>query len=592
MKKKSVRRRARRSHRSRMPYIPAPVLIALGIISLVLVIFLGINLFQKYSPSKGTMELSDYFEISNSSQVAITLNHEVLDTHATIIDDHIYLDYDFVHDHLNSRFYWDANENILLYTTANDVISAKADENRYYIGKSSADYERAIVKANATSAWIDIDFVNKYSDFTYAYFDSPARIVITNEWKEITVSTLKSNTEVRYEADIKSPVLSSLSKGDVLTILKQEDKWSLICTEDGIVGYVQAKKVKKTETQLLTSEFSEETFAHIEMGEPINLLWHQVLNTTANSKISTILSESKGVNVICPTWFKLKDNQGNLSSLASADYVNYCHDQNVRVWGLVKNFDLDSDEIDINYILTHTSVRQKLVNQLIVQALQYNLDGIMVDFEALSSSQLGDAYIQFLRELSIKCENNDIVLSTAVPPTASHNKVFSYDKQADFVDYIALMAYDQHWGQESGEGSVAALDWVEQGVQDLLNANIPSDQLILGIPFYSRLWKLTPTTDNDSVEVPYLISRENMGFTTAKNWMTDNVSEPVWLDDCGQWYGEKEQNGVVYKLWLEDETSLTKRLELMQNYSLAGAAFWRSGLENTQAWDIIIKYIN
>ena len=592
MKKKSTRRRHRRSKRSRIPYIPAPVLIAVGVLSLALVIFLGVHLVQKYSPSKETMTLSEYFEVSNSSDVAITLNHEVLDQYATKIDDHIYLDYDFVHDYLNSRFYWDTNENILLYTTANDVISAKADENRYYIGKSSADYERAIVKANASSAWIDIDFVNKYSDFVYKYYETPARIVITNDWKEITISTLKGNADVRLEADIKSPILTSQSKNNVLTILKQENKWTQVCTEDGIVGYVQANKVKKTESKLLTSEFPEETFAHIEMGEPINLLWHQVLNSTANSKISTILSESKGVNVICPTWFKLKDNNGNLASLASTNYVNYCHDQNVKVWGLVKNFDLDSDEIDINYILTHTSVRQKLVNQLIVQALQYNLDGIMVDFEALSSSQLGDAYIQFLRELSIKCENNDIVLSTAVPPTASHNTVFCYDKQADFVDYIALMAYDQHYGQESGEGSVAALDWVDQGVQDLLNANIPADQLILGIPFYSRLWTLTPTTDDDTVEVPYLISRENKGFSSAKEWMTNNVAEPVWLEDCGQWYGEKEKNGVIYKLWLEDETSLTKRLELMQNYSLAGAAFWRSGLENTQAWDIIIKYIN
>lgn len=589
MRKKSKRLR---SKRSKIPYIPAPILIAAGIISLVLLIFLGANLFKTYSPSKEYMELDEYFEISNDSQVAITLNNHVLDTHATLIDDHVYLDYGFVHDVLNCRFYWDANENILLYTTANDVISAKADESRYYIGKSSADYERPIVKASAESAWIDIDFVNKYSDFEYQYFESPARIVVTNEWNDITISTLKSKTQVRLEGDIKSPILSDVVKGNVLTILEQDGKWTLVCTEDGIVGYVPSDKVKKTETKTLTSQFESEIFAHIETGEPINLLWHQVLNTSANSKISTILSESKGVNVVCPTWFKLKDNNGNVSSLASTDYVNYCHSQDVKVWGLVKNFDLDSDEIDINYILTHTSVRQKLVNQLIVQALQYNLDGINVDFEQLSYNEIGDAYIQFLRELSIKCENNDIVLSTSVPPTTTYNRVYQYDQQADFVDYIALMAYDQHYGQESGEGSVAALDWVEQGITDLLDKNIPADQLVLGIPFYTRLWTLTPTTDSNEADVPYLISRKNLGFTSAKQWMNDNISEPVWLEDCQQWYGETEQNGVIYKMWLEDESSLSARLTLIQEYSLAGAAFWRSGWENSQAWDIIIKYIN
>ena len=479
-----------------------------------------------------------------------------------------------------------------MYTTANDVISAKADENRYYIGKSSADYDRVIVKASADSAWIDIDFVSKYTDIAYSYYETPSRVVITSEWTDITISTLKGKTQVRLEGDIKSPILSDVERGDVLTILDSDKKWTKVCTEDGVVGYVQSKKVKKTQTQTLTSDFEPEVFAHIEMGEPISLLWHQVLNSTANSNISTILTDSKGVNVICPTWFKLKDNNGNISSLASTDYVNYCHNQDVKVWGLVKNFDLDSEEIDINYILTHTSVRQRLVNQLVSQALQYNLDGINVDFETLSYSEIGDAYIQFLRELSIKCENNDIVLSTSVPPSNQYNNAYQYEEQAYFVDYIALMAYDQHYGQQSGEGSVAALDWVEDGVNTLLKKGIPSDQLVLGIPFYTRLWTLTPTTDDDEIDAPYLISRENLGLTSGKKWMEENVSEPVWLDDCKQWYGEVEKRGIIYKMWLEDETSLAERLKLIDTYSLAGAAFWRSGLENTEAWDIIIKYIN
>lgn len=589
MKKKSARRRKKHS---RMPYIPAPVLIAAGVITFVLVIILGINLFNKFSPSREQLALNDYYKMSSDTQVAITLDNTVLDSYGTLIGDQVYLDYQFVHDVLNTRFYWDANENILLYTTANDVISAKADESRYYIGKSSANYERVIVKASADSAWIDIDFVKKYTNIDFTYYENPSRIVITSEWSDITISTLKEKTEIRFEDNIKSPILAEAKKGDVLTILESDKKWTKVCTSDGIVGYVKSNKVKKTQSQTLTSDFEPETFAHIEMGEPINLLWHQVLNSTANSNISSILTKSKGVNVICPTWFKLKDNNGNISSLASTDYVNYCHNQDVKVWGLVKSFDLDSEEIDVNYILTHTSARQRLVNQLIAQALQYNLDGINVDFEALSYSEIGDAYIQFLRELSIKCENNDIVLSTSVPPSNQFNNAYQYEEQAYFVDYVAVMTYDQHYGQQSGEGSVAALDWVEENIDTLIKKGIPSDQLVLGIPFYTRLWTLTPTTEQDDTDAAYLISRENLGFDSAKKWMEENVSEPVWLDDCRQWYGEKQQNGIIYKMWLEDEDSLTERLKLIDNYGLAGAAFWRSGFENNEAWDIIIKYIN
>lgn len=569
-----------------------PVLIIVGLIILVLLFIVGSKLIEKYTPTKEHKELTEYYGITEDSQVAITLNNTVLENYGTMIDGHVYLDYEFVHDILNSRFYWDANENILLYTTANDVISAKAEETSYSIGKSSTDYGRPIVKATAESAWVDLDFVKTYSDFTYSYYDSPSRIVITNEWKEITVSTLKGNTEVRYKGGIKSPILADVKKGDVLTILEVNEKWTKVCTEDGITGYVRSNKVKNTDTKTLTSEYTAETFNHIKKDKTINFLWHPVYSQAANSEISTILSSTKGVDVVSPSWFKLKDNNGNISSYASSDYVTYCHNHNVEVWGMVKNLDLESSDIDVNYILTHTSTRQNLVNQIVSQALQYNLDGINIDFEQLSESKIGDAYIQFLRELSIKCENNDIILSTAVYTPAAYNSVYKYGEQTDFVDYICLMAYDQHYGQASGEGSVASLDWVEEGVANTLEEGVPADQLILGMPFYTKLWKLTPTSDDNAVDVSYIIGFENLGLTSSKKWMNNNITTPVWLEESGQYYGEVVKNGITYKMWLEDEKSIEQKLILMQEYKLAGAAFWSSDLDNTSIWDVIIKYIN
>ncbi len=561
-----------------------------GLVVFVLLLVLAINLIQKNTPSKERQELTEYYGITSESQVAITLNNSVLDTYATMINGHVYLDYKFVHSTLNPRFYWDTNENILLYTTASKVISAKADETRYYVGKSSNDYGRPIVKATADSAWIDLEFVNEYSDFTYAFFESPSRVVITNEWKDVTVCTLKKKTEVRLDPDIKSPTLSDVKKGDRLTILENDQKWAKVCTEDGITGYVRSNKVKNTETITLTSEYEAETFHHIKSDETINFLWHPVSGTPANSEISSILSNTKGVNVVCPSWFKLRNNKGNISSFASGDYVDYCHSQGVQVWALVKNTDLDSSDIDTNKVLTHTSSRQNLVNQLVSQALQYNLDGIHVDFRQLNESQIGDAYIQFLRELSIKCENNDIVLSTTVMVPEADNGVYKYDEQSYFVDYICLMAYDQHIGQASGEGSVASLDWVETNLKATLDTGISPDQLLLGVPFHSRLWDLTPTSNDE--ESDYLIGFKNYGLTAAKNWMDENISEPAWLEEAGQYYGEIVKSGVTYKMWLEDSSSIEKKLALIGEYKLAGAAFWNSDLDNTSIWDTIIKYIN
>lgn len=569
-----------------------PILAVVGVLCLILLITLGGKLFQKYSPSKEHLDLSEYYGIESDSQVAITLNNEVSTQFAILIDDHVYLDYAFVHDIINERFYWDTNENILLYTTSDNIISANAESSSYLVGKSSNDHGHLIVRATASSAWIDIDFVKMFSDFTYTYYEEPSRLVITNEWKEISTAVLGKDTEVRLKGGIKSPILTQVQKGDILTILESDETWTKVCTTDGIVGYVKSNKVKKTSTQTLVSEYEPETFQHISMGKQVNLLWHPVFSEAANESISSVLSETKGVNVVSPTWFKLKDNDGNISSLASSSYVSYCHSQGVKVWGLVKNMDLESADIDISYILTHTSSRQNLVNQIIAQALQYNLDGINIDFELLSEAKIGDGYIQFLRELSIKCQNNDLVLSTAVLVPTSYNMVYRYEEQANFVDYICLMTYDQHWGQDSGEGSVAGLDWVEEGITNALAENVPSEQLVLGIPFYTKLWKLTPTTDESAEEQTYMISFQNLGLTSAKKWMQENISDPVWLEDCGQWYGETVKDTITYKMWLEDGDSIEQKLTLLQEYKLGGMAFWSSELDNSEIWDRIIKYIN
>lgn len=563
-------------------------LIAGGCIALVLLI-IGIVAF---TPSKERMELSEYYNISDETQVAIILNDTLCETYGTLINDHVYLDYKFVHDNINSRFYWDFNENILLYTTASSVISANAGDSSYHIGRSSKDYGRAIVKATADSALIDIDFINAYSNFTYRYYESPSRIVITGERDEVTTATVKRDTEIRSLAGIKSPILCDVEKGTALTILEADKKWSKVCTEDGVCGYIRSNRLKDTKTVDPVESFTEEEFLHIKKEEPIALAWHMTDSQTGNSKISQIISDSKGLNVISPTWLRLKDNQGNISSIASKDYVDYCHDHDVEVWALVSDFEIEG--VDSSYVLTHTSARQNLVNQLIAVALQYNLDGINVDFESenLTAESVGDGYIQFIRELSIKCENNDLILSADVRVPAAHNIFFEYGEQSNFTDYIILMAYDEHWGPSSGEGSVASLSWVEDAVTNTLAEGVPADQIVLGMPFYSKIWSLTPTVDEETNEATYTIDDPAYGMAYCKNWMNTNVEEPVWLEDCGQWYGEYTKDGVIYKLWLEDTDSLEERLNLMQEYSLSGAAFWRSGFETKDAWEIIIKYIN
>lgn len=232
-----------------------PALIVTGLIILV-VIIMGITaLINKYTPTKKTEDLKEYFNISSDDEAALIVDNELSDYKAKIIDKKIYVDYKFVHDSLNSRFYWDANENVLLYTTASDIISAAADSNSYSVTKQTNDFGYPIVKATSDSALIALDYVKQYSNITFKSYDDPARIVITSKWDEIDSATVNKSTQVRVKGGIKSPILKEVKKDDKITILDSGDKWDKVATEDGVIGYIKGKALsesKKLSLRILT----------------------------------------------------------------------------------------------------------------------------------------------------------------------------------------------------------------------------------------------------------------------------------------------------------------------------------------------------
>lgn len=570
-----------------------PVVVVIILILLIISGIVIVSLIQKYTPSKERADLSDYYHVTSETDVAVVLNNEITNGVATLIDGQVYLDFHFVHDAINSRFYWDENENILLYTTASDLISAEADATSYLVTKNSVDYGRVIVKATSDSAWVDLDFVNQYSDFTYSYYDTPSRVVMTNAWGEIDTAVVKKNTEIREKGGIKSPILADVPKSDTVTVLAQDEKWFKVATSDGVIGYIRSNALSSVTTETISSDFVPETFSHIRKDFKICMAWDQLYSSSSNGDIATQISDTKGLNVVSPTWFFLKDRKGNLSSIASSDYVTYCHQHDIEVWAMVDNFDYaDFNRTeDTTYILTHTSVRQNLVNQIVSMAIQYNLDGINIDFEYLDSAAVGDGYIQFIRELSLKCANNGIVLSVDVLHPASYNAVYNLSELADFADYVVMMEYDEHYSGSEEEGSVASISWVREGVSTTLK-DVPSDQLILGMPLYTRVWVKTPNSDASDTEIVYDLSSSAYSSTASANLVESHNAEKVWLEDCGQFYAEYEENGSTYMIWMEDSSSAEERLRLMEEYGLAGASFWSLYWDTNSIWDTVIKYIN
>ena len=571
-----------------------PVIAFIAVVVLIIAIIGISSLVKRYTPSKERMELSEYFNISSDDEIAIVLNREKIESKAKIINNETYLDYKFVHDYINPRFYWDENENILLYATSNGLISASADANSYLTNKSTTDYKCPVVKATSDSALIEIDFVLKYSDFTYELFEKPNRLVMNNEWGKIETASVKKDTQLRVKGGIKSDILEDLEKGSSINVIEAGDNWTKVMSPDGVIGYIKSKYVVDNKTvKLKNPDYVEDKLPHIEKDFKICMAWHQVTTSSANSNIANVISSTKGVNVISPTWFYLNDNKGNIVDLASSNYVNYCHQQGIEVWALVSN--LENPDVDSTYVLTHTSTRQYLVNQIIAAAIKYELDGINLDFEALDGNAVGDAYIQFVRELAIKCSNNGIVLSVDNYVPTSYTAFYNRKEQANFADYVVIMGYDEHY-KGSDAGSVSSLKWVDQGVRDTLES-VPEKQVILGMPFYTRLWSLVANeADTESATEEDAITYETTstvyGMTSAANLLKEKGIQPEWIAEDGQNYATWNEGNVTYKIWLENASSTEERLKLVSQYSLAGASFWKLGFESSDVWDTVIKYIN
>lgn len=569
--------------------------IAAGLLILVVILFMLLgNLIEKYSPSKETEDLSTYYGLSSDTEIALILNNEVIDAKGRLIDGHIYLDYNTVYNYINSRFYWDTNENILRYTTSTDLISAAAESTSYTVSKETKSFDQIIVKGDAAAAYLSLDFVKQYSDFSYVLYENPNRLVLTTAWGDYTIASAKKSSEIRYQGGIKSPILTTVEKNVELTVLSPDETWTKVATADGVIGYIRSKNLGTTSTKTVSSDFVPEQFTHITKDFKINMAWHQVTNQSANGNIASVLQSTKGINVLSPTWFYLNDNSGGIASLASSSYVDYCHQNGIEVWALVSN--LENPDVNAESVLSHTSTRDNLTNALISAAIQYDLDGINVDFEALNVDAVGTSFIQFIRELSIKCANNGIVLSVDNYVPSAYTSFYNRAEQARFADYVVLMAYDEHYAGSEEAGSVASIGYVTKGVEDTLQ-DVPAEQLILGMPFYTRVWSETPidgdgsTGETDNV-VDYALSSYAAGMSDVQKLISANGAEQVWLDDIGQNYVEYKNSGVTYKIWIEDATSLEEKLKVMTSHNLAGGSFWKLGLETSSIWDTIIKYIN
>ena len=558
-----------------------PVLIAIVLIIIIGGVSFGAKIVEKYSYSKERADLNDYYGMSGETDVAIVLQDEIIEERARLFDGVYYLDLNTVHKYFNDRFYEDKGEGLLLYTVSDDIIRTVigTDEMTDKDGTRGLGYIPA--RYEGEMLYLAIDYVKLYTNFSYEGFAEPDRLQIYTQWDERQVAEIKKNTAVRILGGVKSEILEDVKAGDKVTVLEQMETWSKVKTGDSVIGYVENKRLTniRIELPIPVTDYKEPEYTSLTRDYKINLGWHVVAGEAGNDTLSAVTANTKGLNVISPTWFKLSDNEGNFTSFASASYVEQAHNMGMEVWGLVENIEY-KDSLDMYAILSSTTIRTKLIEGLVNAALSCGMDGINVDFEQISAD-CGEHFIQFIRELSIPCRQNGLVLSidNYVPMGGTNH--YDREEQGIVADYVIIMGYDEHYAGSKEAGSVASIDFVEKGISQTV-AEVPASKVINAIPFYTRIWE---TSDEG-------VSSQAVGMEMADEYVRAHNIPVEWNDETCQNYGEYTQDGVLYQVWLEDDSSIEVKLSIMDKYQLAGVASWRLGFEKPEIWDVIEAYLN
>lgn len=553
----------------------APVLVVLILIVIVGAAGVVSFLINRYKPGTEYMAGNEYFNLTDENSVALIQNGELLEEQAVLIGGEPYAAYTYVESQLNSCFYWDEETKGILLTTSGGVQTLLPGDAA--VAKTPGG-QPAVQQESDGKVYISLDVVKEYTDLDYAYYSDPNRVVIRNEWDGVEQATVQSDTaQVRQKGGIKSLILADVQKGDTLLYLENLDNWCKVMTADGYTGYIQTEDISEPE-DIEARTAKKDSYERITRDHKINLVWHQSTSTESNDAMAEMTAEMTGVNVISPTWFSVTDETGTISSLASADYVKLAHEAGREVWGLIDNF---NEAFDETTDLAYASVRSRIIEQLLAEAASCGMDGINVDFENLKEAGIPH-YLQFLRELTSAAHAQNLVVSVDTPVPQAYTMYYQRGEQARFVDYMIVMAYDEHFAGSEEAGSVSSLPFVQQAVEEMTRV-MPADQVICGIPFYTRVW-----TEKFGQSA---ITSEVLGMDGTKNYAKENQMTETWDASLGQNVATVETSDARYTIWMEDEQSMEEKLKVIQSADLAGVAEWKLGFECADVWSLISKYI-
>lgn len=554
-----------------------PILVVLCLILLVAGAGAVSFVINRYSPSRERMEANAYYQLTSSEDAALVVNQEILDEKAKIMDGRFYVEDAVVGKYINSRFYWDEQRKVMLYTLPTEVLEIHPQIQEYQTSQGIQSTDYVILKSVEDSFYLDWEFIQQFSNLEAVVYQNPNRIVIRTDSGDRTVATVKKESPIRQKGGIKSIIIDEVEKDEQVYLLEEMDNWSKIATKDGYIGYIEKKQLSDPEVITVVNPGILPEYTNIKKDYKINMAWHQVTSQEGNDMLTSVLSETQGLNTISPTWFSVIDNNGNISSLASADYVSQAHSMGLEVWALIDNFSTQADTLTF---LSNTQARANIIQQLMVQADTTGFDGVNLDFESITEEQ-GPHYVQFIRELSIACRQRGLVFSIDVP-VPTYTKHYNRNEMGIVADYVIIMGYDEHYGGADEAGSVASIEFVRNGIMDTLD-EVPADKVINAIPFYTRVWREPYGGGNLTSDV--------LGMDGCSNYIAEKGMDVYWDTSMGQNVASLEGDDALYTIWVEDEQSIEEKMKLVPEYNLAGVSAWKLGFERASVWPVISQYL-
>ncbi|MDO5477151.1 MAG: glycosyl hydrolase family 18 protein [Eubacteriales bacterium] len=538
--------------------------------------------FDHYMYTSERADLDAYYGVEDEDDFPVIYENLVSEMHARRFGEACYLDLETVRSLLNDHFYYGGADGALIYCLPEERFTAKAGEKSWEsdTGGVTEESYAPVVLENDT-VYVALDYVRKFTNFYFAVYTSPNRVVLRTEWGTEKMATLKGDTNMRTLGGVKAPIIAAVGEGTEVMILDPLDDWTRVETADGFYGYVENKFLSETTERQMepVTDVPEVEPQYRTVDGRASIAWNVVSYKESNASIDGMLVGTKGINVLAPTWLSISSEQGDINCKASETYVSMSHNKGMQVWAVLDNFQNENGQVYTEFLQTIEG-RQAVIKEAVEQAHKYEIDGINVDIEGLTAED-GPDFVEFIRELGIACRRAGLISSVNNYVPYNFNDYYDLEEQAAFADYVVIMGYDEHYAGSQEAGSVASIGYVEYGILEALK-EVPAERLINGIPFYTRGW----TTSGGQV------SSVVLDMVEAKQFLKDHKMKKEWNSTAGQYYAEKQSGSKLYQIWMEDKKSVKTKLDLMENHGLAGVAFWVLGLETNDVWDVVEDYVD